>query len=154
MSTPVSSTGTSAAARHALPSSDRRRGGDGRAAPGERAQPRRSLLAVAACAALAGMAAGAAFVGIGREPKSPAAADVPERVVAAKSSITSLDAHFRLVERGLGTGDDGAGERSRDGRLLYEAPESLALTIDGAARADDAPDTGLIVDGERWWQAT
>src|SRR5918995_1184079 len=112
--------------------------------------------AVAACAALAGMAAGAAFVGIGREPRSPAAADVPERVVAAQSSITSLDAQFRLVERGVGTGDAGAGagERSRDGRLVYAAPESLALTIDGAAPGDDGADTELIVDGERWWQAT
>lgn len=149
---------------------DRRRVGDTRAAPsgpherrrgretgagrGERAQPRRSLLAVAACAALAGVAAGAAFVGIGREPRSPAAADVPERVVAAQSSITSLDARFRLVERGLGTDATGAGERSRDGRLVYEAPESLALTIDGAGHGDDGPDTALIVDGDRWWQAT
>jgi hypothetical protein len=141
---------------HAAPHGrhDQRRGGQTGAAPGERVRPRRSLLAVAACAALAGMAAGAAFVGIGREPRSPAAADVPARIVAAQSSITSLDAHFRLVERGLGTGDAGAGERSRDGRLVYEAPESFALKIDGAAHADDAPDTGLIVDGERWWQAT
>src|SRR5215207_742239 len=153
---------------HAAPHGrhDQRRRGQTGAAPGERVRPRRSLLAVAVCAALAGMAAGAAFVGIGREPRSPAAADVPERVVAAQSSITSLDAHFRLVERGLGvgaadgidaagaTGDAGAGERSRDGRLVYEAPESLALTIDGAAHADNSFQTGLIVDGERWWQAT
>jgi Putative zinc-finger len=150
---------------------DRRRRDETGAAPGERVRPRRSLLAVAACAALAGAAAGAAFVGIGREPRSPAAADVPARVVAAQSSITSLDAHFRLVERGVGTdagrgtnargGTDavgatgaGAGERSRDGRLVYEAPESLALTVEGAAHGDDGADTGLIVDGERWWQAT
>src|SRR5918995_445849 len=141
---------------HAAPHGrhDQRRGCQTGAAPGERVRPRRSLLAVAACAALAGMAAGAAFVGIGREPKSPAAADVPERVVAAQSSITSLDARFRLVERGLGPGAARAGEHSRDGRLVYEAPESLALTIDGAAHADDSPETGLIVDGERWWQAT
>jgi Putative zinc-finger len=136
---------------------DRRLGGDAGAAPGDRARPRRSLLAVAACSALAGMAAGAAFVGIGREPRSPAAADVPERVVAAQSSITSLDAHFRLVERGLGTDATdaiGAGERVRDGRLVYEAPESLALTIDDVAQGEDVPDSRLIVDGERWWQAT
>ncbi len=136
---------------------DRGLGGGTGAAPGDRVRPGRSLLAVAACAAIAGMAAGAAFAGIGREPRSPAAANVPERVVAAQSSITSLDARFRLVERGLGTdatGAIGAGERVRDGRLVYEAPESLALTIDDVAHGDDRPDTRLIVDGERWWQAT
>ncbi len=74
--------------------------GDGRgprvAAPVPR--PRRPLVVAAALAAIAGMAAGAVFVGLGSEPRSPAAADLPGRVLAAQTGIDSVDASFRLVE--------------------------------------------------------
>jgi hypothetical protein len=111
-------------------------------------RPRRSLVAAAAVAAVAGLVAGAAFVGIGREPRSPAAADLSELVLAAQTDIDSVDAHFRLTERGL----PGGGDRRFHGHLIYEAPESLALTL----RRSGSSGTGLrlVVDGENWWQST
>jgi hypothetical protein len=110
-------------------------------------RPRRPLV-VAALAAIAGMAAGVAFVGLGTEPRSPAAADLPERVLAAQTGIDSIDADFRLVAGGV-PGD--GGERRLDGRLVYEAPESLALTLwEPGSRVVDVQ---LVVDGERWWQS-
>jgi hypothetical protein len=113
------------------------------------ARPRRPRVVAAALAAIAGIAAGAAFVGLGLEPRSPAAADLPDRVLAAQTGIDSIDASFRLVERGV-SGD--GGERRLQGRLVYEAPESLTLTL----RAQGSRDTDLqlVVDGERWWQST
>ncbi|MGH9230129.1 MAG: zf-HC2 domain-containing protein [Acidimicrobiales bacterium] len=112
-------------------------------------RPRRPLLLAAALAAIAGMAAGAAFVGLGSEPRSPAAADLPDRVLAAQTGIDSLDASFRLVAGGLpGEG----GERRLQGRLVYGAPESLALTLREPGSPD--ADAQLVVDGQRWWQST
>ena len=131
------------------PASWRHAAGDGRgpkvAAPVPR--PRRPLVVAAALAAIAGMAAGAVFVGLGSEPRSPAAADLPGRVLAAQTGIDSVDASFRLVEGDIAAG----GERRFEGRLVYEAPESLALTLrrPGSRRAD----LQLAVDGERWWQS-
>jgi hypothetical protein len=122
-----------------------------RSRPPVQRRPSRSLVAAAACAAVAGFVAGAVFVGTGRDPRSPAAADLPQRVVAAQSGITSLDARFRIVERSLSPADSRPGPaeaRVRDGRLVYEAPESLALTVGGESG------TRLIVDGEGWWQAS
>jgi Putative zinc-finger len=117
----------------------------GRASP---PRPRRPLVVAAALAAIAGMAAGVAFVGLGLEPRSPAAADLPDRVVAAQTGIDSIDAGFRLVAGGL-PGD--GGERRLEGRLVYQAPESLALSLrEPGSRAVDAQ---LVVDGERWWQS-
>ena len=122
------------------------------------ARTRRPLVAAAAVATVAGMAAGAAFVGIGSEPRSPAAADLPERIVAAQSDIGSVDARFVLVERGLpgdsGNGDDNDGERRYDGRLVYEAPESLALTLARTGAPASDPPLQLVVDGDGWWQST
>jgi hypothetical protein len=110
---------------------------------------RRPLVVAAALAAVAGMAAGAAFVGLGTEPRSPAAADLPDRVLAAQTGIRSVDASFRLVEAGVA---DGGGERRLDGRLVYEAPESLALALGAPGSAGG--DMQLVVSGERWWQST
>jgi hypothetical protein len=121
----------------------------GRAPRAAAPRPRRPLVVAAALAALAGMAAGAAFVGLGSEPRSPAAADLPDRVLAAQTGIDSVDAGFRLVESGLA---GGGGERRFDGSLAYEAPESLALTLRAPGSRDD--DLRLVVDGERWWQST
>ena len=129
--------------------SGRRAAADRRPRRAAAPKPRRPLVVAAALAALAGMAAGAAFVGLGSEPRSPAAADLPDRVLAAQTGIDSVDAGFRLVESGLA---GGGGERRLDGRLVYEAPESLALTLRAPGSRDD--DLRLVVDGERWWQST
>ena len=109
--------------------------GDGRVLRPSAPRPRRPLVVAAALAAIAGMAAGVAFVGLGPEPRSPAAADLPDRVLAAQTGIESLDADFQLVEGDV-TGDHW--ERRLEGRLIYEAPESLALTLreQGSTEAD------------------
>ena len=112
-------------------------------------RPRRPLVVAAALAAIAGMAAGAAFVGLGPEPRSPAAADLPDRVLAAQTGIESLDATFHLVTSDV-AGDHW--ERRLEGRLTYEAPESLALTL--RERGSTEADLQLVVDGKRWWQST
>ena len=117
--------------------------------PRSTARPRRPLVVAAALAAIAGLAAGVAFVGLGPEPRSPAAADLPDRVLAAQAGIESLDARFQLVEGGV-TGDHW--ERRLEGRLVYEAPESLALTLGNQWSTEDGQ--RLVVDGERWWQST
>jgi hypothetical protein len=91
--------------------------------------------AAAAVALVAGLVAGATFVGVAREPQSPAAADLPTRVVAAQAGVDTLDAGFRLTES--------TRPAPRDGRLAYRAPESLALTV-----GDDR----LVVDGDGWWR--
>jgi Putative zinc-finger len=123
--------------------------GGGGHPPGSTAPPRRPLVVAAALAAIAGLAAGVAFVGLGPEPRSPAAADLPDRVLAAQAGIESLDARFQLVEGDV-TGDDW--ERRLEGRLVYEAPESLALTLGDRWSAEDG--LRLVVNGERWWQST
>jgi hypothetical protein len=123
--------------------------GDGRGLRPSAPPPRRPLVVAAALAAIAGMAAGVAFVGLGPEPRSPAAADLPDRVLAAQTGIESLDADFQLVEGNV-TGDHW--ERRLEGRLIYEAPESLALTL--RERGSTEADLQLVVNGERWWQST
>ena len=132
------------------------RAAPGRPAAGDGGGPRRSaprrrrpLVVAAALAAIAGMAAGVAFVGLGPKPRSPAAADLPDRVLAAQTGIESLDAGFQLVESAV------AGhhwERRFEGRLIYEAPESLALSL--RERGSTEADLQLVVHGERWWQST
>jgi hypothetical protein len=122
---------------------------DGHGLPPSAPRPRRPLAVAAALAAIAGMAAGVAFVGLGPEPRSPAAADLPDRVLAAQTGIESLDADFQLVQ------GDVAGDRRAhrlEGRLVYEAPESLALTL--RERGSREADLQLVVNGERWWQST
>jgi len=108
----------------------------GAAAPAPRAA-RRPLVA-AAVAAVAGMVAGATFVGIGRSPQSPAAADIPSEVVAAQHDVQSVDARFTLSESSRP--DD------RRGRLAYEAPETLALSVEGGS--------SLLVDQDAWWEVS
>jgi hypothetical protein len=96
----------------------------------------RRPLAAAAVAAVTGMVAGATFVGIGRTPQSPAAADIPAEVVAAQRDVRSVDARFDLVESGQ--------REARTGRLAYRAPEELALRVEGG--------NTLVVDRDVWWQ--
>jgi hypothetical protein len=124
-------------------------GGDGGHPRRSITRQRRPMVVAAALAAIAGLAAGVAFVGLGAEPRSPAAADLPDRVLAAQAGIESLDARFQLVDADA-TGD--RWERRLEGRLVYEAPESLALTLGDPWAAES--DRRLVVNGERWWQST
>jgi Putative zinc-finger len=128
----------------------------------ERDSERRTVAVAAAVAALAGMVVGATFVGIGTEPRSPAAADLPARVMAAQHDIRSVESSFTISEddpagSGLGTGPDAGETRTFEGHLVYRAPESLALTVrettPGRPAADRAA-ADLVVDGDRWWQET
>src|SRR5690606_11537835 len=111
-----------------------RRPGDRPRRPAARGAARgtaRPVLVAAAAALLAGTVAGATAVGIGTEPRSPAAADVPARVIEAQHDITSLDARVSVVEHGLtgAGGPDGVqpphgrpGHRAFEGTLRYRAP--------------------------------
>jgi hypothetical protein len=113
------------------------------------ARPRR--IAAVAVAAVAGLVAGATFVGVGREPGPPAAADVPDLVVAAQTEVASLEARYTVSEPG--TGADGA-SRTYDAHLVYRAPESLALQVQETTAGAPAPERAagaLIVDDDRWW---
>ncbi|MGH9247344.1 MAG: hypothetical protein ACRD29_24150 [Acidimicrobiales bacterium] len=104
---------------------------------------RPSWLAVAAAVAV-GALAGALFVGIGRQPNAPAAAEIPERILTAQHGTTSLQADLEVVDH---AGPVGGSTRRFTGRLTYEAPESLAVTLadrDGA-RID------VIFDEDTWW---
>jgi hypothetical protein len=140
--------------------------------PAPSARGGRRLAAVAAVAALAGLVAGATFVGIGRRPHSPAAADIPDRVLAAQHEIVSLDSRLSITEAVAGDRDT---TRTFAAELTYRAPESLALRVrETTGRPDDADVAdneaqledlstaadaqrtagGLVVDGDRWWQRT
>jgi len=116
-----------------------------------RAEPPRRrgrVVVAAAVAAVAGLVAGATYVGIGSEGRSPAAADVPARVLAAQDGITAVDGRYTVSE------PQGGGERTFEADLTYRAPESLALRVQettaGAAPAERS-DGALVVDADRWW---
>ncbi|MCB9374237.1 MAG: hypothetical protein H6518_15945 [Microthrixaceae bacterium] len=80
-----------------------------------------------------------------------AAADLPERVVAAQHDVRALEARLGLVERGW---NPAVPERRFRGRLSYRAPETLSLTLDD--RTDYPPggwpanDLRLAVAEDRW----
>lgn len=121
--------------------------------PARQRPTRRRTAVAAAVAAVAGVVAGATFVGLGDPARRPAAADIPERVLAAQHDITSLDSRLTITE--AVPRDDG--ERTFDARLTYRAPETLSLaaaeTTPGIADRDRASGE-LVVDGDRWWQST
>jgi hypothetical protein len=134
-------------------------------AVGRAASPRaatgRHLAVAAAAAAVAGMVAGATFVGIGGEPRSPAAADLPARVVAAQHDIQTVDSRFVVTEHppaGSSTGAASGRARALEGHLVYRAPESLSLTVSETTSDRPGTDEGsggrLVVDRDRWWQET
>jgi hypothetical protein len=114
----------------------------------------RRVAVAAAVAAVAGMVAGATFVGLGGRPRSPAAADIPEQVLAAQHGITSLDGRLTITEAVPG---DLGGTRTFDAHLTYRAPESMVLAVQetttGRSGAERAAGE-LVVDGDRWWQET
>lgn len=120
----------------------------------------RRLAVAAAVAAVAGLVAGAAFVGIDTQPRSPAAADVPDLVVATQRGIDAVDSRFTITERPLATSMPGAGQaeaRTFDGHLTFRAPEALSLAVretPASAGTDDPLGGRLVVDGDRWWQET
>lgn len=120
---------------------------------------RRSLAVAAAAAVVAGIVAGATFVGIGTEPRSPAAADIPERVLTAQRDVETLDQRFELLEHGR---PGRVGPRRFDGHLMYASPESLALglqevsasdgaSVGSAAEPVGAGDVRLVASEGRWW---
>ncbi len=131
-------------------------------ATGRRARPparRRPLAVAAAVAALAGATAGATFVGLGTEPRAPAAADVPALVMAAQHDIRTLEARYAVTEVAVAgvRGPGAAATRTFVADLTYRAPETLGLRVQEttAGRPDVERAAGeLIVDGDRWWEAT
>jgi Putative zinc-finger len=113
---------------------------------------RRGLLHVAA-AFLGGVVLGSTFIGLGPGgPGQVAVADLPERVVAAQRTLTSLAADVSLVERGW---HPGVPRRRFTGRLRYRAPEHLALELTDRTAYPSAAwprgDLDLVVTGDRWW---
>jgi hypothetical protein len=130
----------------------RRTGAEPTTATGRRLSRRRT--AVAAAAVAAGLVGGATFVGLGDTTRSPAAADVPERVLAAQHDINTLETTLAITEAAPG---DRGPQRTFDAHLRYRAPETVALTVDETTPAVDPGDRAvgeLVVDGDRWWQST
>jgi len=118
----------------------------------ERRRGRRSVVAVAAAALVAGVLIGVNLVGVGEDGPRPVAAQaLPARVAAAQARIDGLQAELRLTERGW---NPAVPERRYTGSLHYRAPESLALSWrdttaypSGAWRPNDVD---LRTDGATW----
>lgn len=73
----------------------------------------------------AGVVLGVAFIGLMPERPAPiAAADVPERVLASQSLVTSLEADLRVVERGW---HPEVTERVYDGQIVFRSPETFTV---------------------------
>ncbi len=151
---PATSAGTTADDR-TVPRVVTRARGAGRADRRVAWAGRRPAAVAAAIALVAGVAAGATFVGLGTRPRSPAAADVPDLVMGAQQDVVALDARLRITETGIAGPAGGAAIRSFDAHLAYRAPESLALRVrevtPGRAAAEGV-EGDLVVDGDRWWQ--
>jgi Putative zinc-finger len=117
-----------------------------------RGRRHRQVLPLAA-AFLCGVVLGATFIGLGPGgPGQVAMADLPERVVAAQRTLTSLAADVSLIERGW---HPGVPERRFTGHLRYRAPEQLALELTDRTVYPSATwprgDLDLVVTGNRWW---
>lgn len=111
--------------------------------------------AISAAAAV-GFLAGAIFVGVGDEPGTPAAADLPDQLASVQGAVTSLAADIQVTEYGR---PDRDGARVFTGHLLYGGPEELELALaeSGPSRervqGSGAPGDGdvqLSVTGDRW----
>ena len=118
--------------------------------PGPRPPVRRLRVAAAF---VAGLIAGVAFIGFSiREPTPVAAAEIPDRVLAAQGQVTSLTAQLTIVERGW---HPDVAERVFGGQIEYRAPESLWVEIrDDTVYPSNAwvPNhTTFVVDGNVAW---
>jgi hypothetical protein len=114
---------------------------------------RRSLLAVAAAALVAGFAAGTVFVGVTREPDAPVAAlDVGAAVLEAQHTVGGLSADVRITERGW---HPDVPVRSYAGTLRYRSPETLVLQLhdrtDYPSAAWHANDVTRVADEATSW---
>lgn len=121
--------------------------------PGRRV--RRVGLVRAAAVFVVGGLAGATVVAVTDGGSPPAAAaPISALVRDAQHRVTSLAATVEIVERGW---HPDVGERTFTGTLRYDAPESLALTLqdttDYPSGAWKPNDVRLVVDDDRWWSA-
>ena len=122
---------------------------------GAHLQRRLRLLAPAA-ALLAGIVAGATFIGVraDRSPDVAAAADLSSRVLAAQLRVDGLDANIAITERGW---HPDVPVRTYRGRLEYRSPESLSITIEDTSsypsKAWEPNDVTAVVDRDRSWRA-
>lgn len=111
----------------------------------------RQRVAVAA-SFVAAVFAGAAFVGLDFGEPAQVRAAVPEQVLAAQTRVRSLQARAMIVERGWHAE---VPERRYTGRLVYQAPESLALSLDDRTTYPDerwaSNDVEVVTDGDSWW---
>ncbi len=117
--------------------------------------PQRTRWLVPAAALLAGVVAGASFIGprTGDSGNVAVAADLSSRVLAAQLRVDALDATISIVERGW---TDAVPERTYRGRIDYRAPESLTITLDDTTRypsnAWRANDVRTVVDRDQAWR--
>lgn len=121
------------------------------AAASQRRRRWRDIGAVAA-AFVAATVAGAAFVGLDGSEPAQVLADVPERVIAAQTQVSSLTAEVEVVERGW---HPDVPERRYDGELAYRAPESLSLRLTDRTSYPDGRwvpnDIEVVARDETWW---
>lgn len=126
-----------------------------RPSTGGQSRPPLRWLAPAA-ALLAGVVAGAAFVGLrtDRAPDSAAAADLSARVLVAQSRVDALSADLSITERGW---HPDVPVRRYTGQLEYRAPESLAITLEDTSRYPSRAwrpnDVTAIVDRDQSWRS-
>lgn len=109
-----------------------------------------------AAALLAGIVAGATFIGLraDRSPDVAAAADLSSRVLAAQLRVDGLDADIAITERGW---HPDVPVRTYRGHLAFQSPESLSLTLQDTSlypsKAWQPNDVSAVVDRDRSWRA-
>jgi Putative zinc-finger len=120
-------------------------------------RPRRSLGWLAPAAALlAGIVAGATFIGLraDRSPDVAGAADLSSRVLAAQLRVDGLSAEVAITERGW---HPDVPLRTYRGRLGYRAPESLAITLQDTSaypsKAWHPNEVTAVVDRDQSWRS-
>jgi Putative zinc-finger len=126
-----------------------------RPAPKHRAR-RPSLRWLAPAAALlAGIVAGATFIGVRSDQSSDVAvaADLSSRILSAQLRVDALDANVEITERGW---TPEVPVRTYQGNLVYRAPESLAITLEDTSsypsKAWQPNDVTTIIDRDQAWR--